>query len=121
MIGTMRDSYSCNSWIRFDGSMSFAIAIAVDRIERMTTMKIGRIDHRWSGLRTFAEDKTVVVGFAPDAEGFFWLAGQGGYGIETSPSVAEATASLIVNGKLPDRFNAFGLSPADIAPDRLLV
>tara|TARA_Y100001934_G_scaffold255586_1_gene322758 strand:+ start:127 stop:432 length:306 start_codon:yes stop_codon:yes gene_type:complete len=101
--------------------MSFAIAIAVDRIERMTTMKIGRIDHRWSGLRTFAEDKTVVVGFAPDAEGFFWLAGQGGYGIETSPSVAEATASLIVNGKLPDRFNAFGLSPADIAPDRLLV
>ena len=96
------------------------IAIAVDRIERMTSLKVGRIDHRWSGLRTFAKDKTVVVGFAPDAAGFFWLAGQGGYGIETSPAMATATASLIVDGKLPDSFAELGLSPADIAPDRLL-
>ena len=96
------------------------IANAVDRIERMTSMKILRIDHQWSGLRTFAEDKTVVVGFAPDAEGFFWLAGQGGYGIETSPSLAAAAVSLIIDGGLPDRFSAFGLSPEDISPDRLL-
>ena len=96
------------------------IANAVDRIERMTSMKIVRIEHQWSGLRTFAEDKTVVVGFAPDAEGFFWLAGQGGYGIETSPSLAAAAVSLIIDGVLPDRFSAFGLSPEDISPDRLL-
>ena len=96
------------------------IAITVDRIERMTSMKVGRIDHRWSGLRTFAQDKTVVVGFAPDAEGFFWLAGQGGYGIETSPAMATAATSLIVERKLPDSFTAIGLSPEDIAPDRML-
>ena len=96
------------------------IANAVDRIERMTSMKIVRIDHQWSGLRTFAEDKTVVVGFAPDAEGFFWLAGQGGYGIETSPSLAAAAVSLIIDGGLPDRFSAFGLAPEDISPARLL-
>ncbi len=96
------------------------IAIAVDRIERAATLKVGRISHRWSGLRTFAADKTPVVGFAPDADGFFWLAGQGGYGIETSPALSEATASLIVSGGLPESFAAFELSAADIAPDRLL-
>ncbi len=96
------------------------IALAADRIERATALKIDRIDHRWSGLRTFAADKTPVVGFAPDAEGFFWLAGQGGYGIETSPAMSAAAAGLIVDGNLPDDFAAFDLSPADIAPDRLL-
>lgn len=96
------------------------IAIAADRIERMSTLKIGRISHRWSGLRTFAEDKSPVVGFAPDAEGFFWLAGQGGYGIETSPAMSMAAASLIVERKLPESFAGYGLSPLDVAPDRLL-
>jgi len=96
------------------------IAIAVDRIESASALKVGRISHRWSGLRTFAEDKTPVVGFAPDADGFFWLAGQGGYGIETSPAMSAAAASLIVDGMLPDGFAAFNISPEDIAPDRLL-
>ena len=95
------------------------IAIAVDRIERVAALKVGRISHRWSGLRTFAEDKTPVVGFAPEADGFFWLAGQGGYGIETSPAMSAAAASLIVDGKLPDTFSDFGLSQSDISPDRL--
>lgn len=96
------------------------IAIAVDRIERVANLQVGRIDHRWSGLRTFAEDKTPVVGFAPDAEGFFWLAGQGGYGIETSPAMAMAAAGLIVDGKLPAAFDEFKVTVSDIAPDRLL-
>lgn len=96
------------------------IAIAVDRIERISTMSIGRIRHRWAGLRTFASDKTPVVGFAPDTEGFFWLAGQGGYGIETSPAMSAAAASLIIDGKLPEAFSAYDLSAADLAPERLL-
>ncbi len=96
------------------------IAIAVDRIEQVSTLKIGAISHRWAGLRTFAEDKTPVVGFAPDAEGFFWLAGQGGYGIETSPALSEAAAGLIVENRLPESFDAFGLTPKDLAPERLL-
>lgn len=96
------------------------IAIAVDRIERVSMMKIGRIRHRWAGLRTFASDKTPVVGFAPDAEGFFWLAGQGGYGIETSPAMSAAAASLITAGKLPPQFSDYDLSAADLAPQRLL-
>ncbi len=96
------------------------IAIAVDRIETASALKVGRISHRWSGLRTFAKDKTPVVGFAPDAEGFFWLAGQGGYGIETSPAMSAAAAGLIVDGKLPDGFGGYDLSVSDVAPDRLL-
>jgi D-arginine dehydrogenase len=94
------------------------IAIAVDRIQNVSTLKIDRIDHRWSGLRTFAEDKTPVVGFARGAEGFFWLAGQGGYGIETAPAMSAAAAGLIVDGRLPESFAAFDFSPANLAPDR---
>ena len=62
------------------------VALAIDRIERATTMKITRVEHKWAGLRTFAPDKSPVAGFDPDAEGFFWLAGQGGYGIISPPT-----------------------------------
>lgn len=95
------------------------VALAVDRIERATTLSIRRIEHRWAGLRSFAPDKTPVVGFAPDAEGFFWLAGQGGYGIKTSPAMAEATASLIRTGRLPERYAAEGLTEGMLAAQRL--
>ncbi len=71
------------------------VAIAVDRVERATTLSIRRISHRWAGLRTFAPDRTPVCGFDPRAEGFFWLAGQGGYGIQTSPALAKLTARLV--------------------------
>lgn len=96
------------------------IAIAVDRIQRAAALQIDRIDHSWAGLRTFAADKSPVAGFALEAEGFFWLAGQGGYGIETSPAMSTAAAALIVDGKLPAEFADFGLSAADLAPERLL-
>ncbi|MGB0554432.1 MAG: NAD(P)/FAD-dependent oxidoreductase [Alphaproteobacteria bacterium] len=96
------------------------IALIADAIERMTTMRVGRISHSRAGLRTFASDKTPVVGFAPDAEGFFWLAGQGGYGIETSPAMGVATASLIVDGNLPSEFLEAGVSEADLTPRRFV-
>ena len=68
------------------------IAIAVDRFERATTMQVRRLGHRWAGLRSFVADRTPVVGFDPQAEGFFWLAGQGGYGIQMAPALARTAA-----------------------------
>jgi D-arginine dehydrogenase len=71
------------------------VAIAADRIAQATTLVIRRISHRWAGLRTFAPDRTPVCGFDPRTDGFFWLAGQGGYGIQTAPALASLTAALI--------------------------
>jgi D-arginine dehydrogenase len=89
------------------------VAIAVDRLERMTTLSVRRVAHRWAGLRTFAPDRTPVCGFDPRTEGFFWLAGQGGYGIQTSPALARLAARLVLRaaGDLAEL-------EAAIAPDR---
>jgi D-arginine dehydrogenase len=89
------------------------VAIAADRIERMTTLSVRRIAHRWAGLRTFAPDRTPVCGFDPRAEGFFWLAGQGGYGIQTSPALAALAARLVLRmpGELAELETA-------LSPDR---
>ena len=94
------------------------IALIADAIERMTSMTVGRISHSRAGLRTFTADKTPVVGFAPDAEGFFWLVGQGGYGIETSPAMGELTCALIIDGRAPDNFTKAGFSDQDVSPVR---
>lgn len=94
------------------------IAIVADAIERMTRMKVNRITHSRAGLRTFVQDKTPVVGFAPDAPGFFWLVGQGGYGIETSPAMGVAAASLVVDGRLPSAYADAGVTEADLSPQR---
>ena len=61
---------------------------ALTGVERAFDFPIRRVESRWAGLRTFARDKTPVVGFDPRGPGFFWLAGQGGYGIQTAPAVA---------------------------------
>lgn len=94
------------------------VAIIADAIQRVTTMPVAHISHRRAGLRTFTADKTPVVGFAPDAEGFFWLAGQGGYGIETSPAMGEGAAHLILHGALPCSFSVAGVSESDLSPSR---
>lgn len=92
------------------------IAEGLFRFEEATTISVTRLEHSWAGLRTFAPDRTPVVGFAPDVDGFFWLAGQGGYGIQTAPALSKLTADLIT-GKAPS------LSAAVIRalePDRFL-
>ena len=93
------------------------IATAVDRIERATTLEVRRVRHKWAGLRTFAADRTPVVG--ADGTGFFWFAGQGGYGIQTAPAMARAAASLLIEGVLPDDLLGLGLRPEDLTPARL--
>lgn len=94
------------------------VAIAIDRIETATTMQIGRIAAKWAGLRSFVADKTIVAGFAPGAEGFFWLAGQGGYGIQTSPALGRCVAALATGGDLPADVRALGLTAAMLSPTR---
>ncbi len=94
------------------------VALAVERVESATTLRIDRLRHRWAGLRTFAADRSPVVGFSAEAPGFFWLAGQGGYGIQTAPAMARAAAALIRGEPLPEDLCALGLAAADIAPAR---
>lgn len=94
------------------------VAIAVDRIERATTLQVKRVRRQWAGLRSFVADKTPVVGFAPDASGFFWLAGQGGYGIQTAPALGELAAALVRGLPLPAHIAAFGVRAEDLAPAR---
>ena len=94
------------------------MAITVERIETATTMRVRRIDHKWAGLRSFVADRTLVAGPDPAAPGFVWLAGQGGYGIMTSPAMGRATAALASGNAWPEDLAARGLSPADLARDR---
>ena len=77
------------------------VALAAYRMEERTTVTVGRIHSKWAGLRTFTPDRRPAAGFAPDAEGFFWLAGQGGFGLQTSPVMAAVTASLIAGTPWP--------------------
>jgi D-arginine dehydrogenase len=94
----------------------YEMALAAHRVEERTTMTVRRIEHRWAGLRTFAPDRLPVVGFAPDVEGFFWLAGQGGAGLQTSPAIARIVASLIAG----IRWSVGDVTPAEISPTRFL-
>jgi D-arginine dehydrogenase len=95
------------------------IAIAIDRIEAMTTMKIVRPARTWAGLRSFVADGDLVGGFDVDAPGFFWLAAQGGYGIQTSAAMGEACAALAAGEAMPASIARFGLSAAMLSPARL--
>ena len=95
------------------------IAMCVDRVEQASTLAIRRVLRKWAGLRSFVKDKTPVAGFAPDAPGFFWLAGQGGYGIMTSPALGRAAAALAQGEPMPADIAAHGVSAADLAPARL--
>jgi len=71
------------------------IARGIDEFQRRVDYDVERVVHKWAGLRNFALDGNPVVGFDKHADGFFWLAGQGGYGIQTSPALAALCKSLI--------------------------
>ena len=94
------------------------VAIAVDRVETATTLQIRQVRRKWAGLRSFVADRSPVVGFAPDAPGFFWLAGQGGYGIQTAPAMGEFAAALVRSLPVPAAMTALGVSAADVAAGR---
>lgn len=96
------------------------IAVAVDRVMQVTRLQVRQVNHRWAGLRSFAPDKTFVTGFDPRARGFFWLAGQGGYGVQSAPALAQLSRDLVLQKSL--RGLSAGLAPCidALAPGRLL-
>jgi D-arginine dehydrogenase len=95
------------------------IAFAIHRIEEATTLAIRRPTRTWAGLRSFVADGDLVGGFDLDAPGFFWVAAQGGYGIQTSAAMGEACAALARGLPLPERIAGFGLTAEMLGPARL--
>ncbi|MFX8262504.1 FAD-dependent oxidoreductase, partial [Acinetobacter baumannii] len=71
------------------------VAMAIDRFETVTDWRVVAVERKWAGLRSFAPDRLPVYGFDPAAPGFFWCAGQGGYGIQTAPAAAALCAALM--------------------------
>jgi D-arginine dehydrogenase len=94
------------------------VALAIDRIESITTLTINRPARVWAGLRSFVADGSLVGGFAVRAPGFFWVAAQGGYGIQTSAAMGEACAELARGLPFPQHLADFGLSAAMLSPTR---
>ena len=90
------------------------IAIAIDRLQQATTLPVSRIRSAWAGLRTFAPDGNPVVGRDDRVDDFVWLAGQGGYGIKTSPALSRVAAAAILDEPFPPDLAALGLAPADL-------
>ncbi len=97
-----------------------AIAEGIERMMTATTLEVERLEHSWGGLRTFAPDGNPVVGFDPHTDGFFWLVGQGGYGIQSCPALSELAAALLLGGDVLDDILEQGLNVADLSPERLM-
>jgi D-arginine dehydrogenase len=95
------------------------VALGIERINAATTLSIRSVRNTWAGLRTFTPDRIPAVGFDDAHDGFFWLVGQGGYGIKTSPAIGRLAAGLIVDGRVPDDISAFGITEAELSPRRL--
>ncbi len=94
------------------------VALAIERINEATTLGIRTVNSQWTGLRTFAPDEEMVIGEEPDARGFFWLVGQGGTGIMTSPAYSALLAALIMGTALPQQLVDAGVDPATTSPAR---
>jgi D-arginine dehydrogenase len=94
------------------------IAICVDRLQAVADIPVRRVLRAWAGLRTFAPDRTPVIGFAPGAPGFFWFAGQGGYGMQIAPAAARLGAFLARREAMPTDIAALGVEAALLSPAR---
>lgn len=92
------------------------VAIAIDRLQSIVDWRIERVERRWAGLRSFAPDRLPVYGFDPAQPGFFWFAGQGGFGIQTAPAAAKLGAALLL-GNVPD-LPVAGIDPVHYAAGR---
>ncbi|KJK00985.1 FAD-dependent oxidoreductase [Pseudomonas sp. 21] len=96
------------------------IALGIYQIEEHTTLSIRRPSHTWAGLRSFFADGDLVSGYDPATPGLYWVAGQGGYGIQTSAAMGEASAALIRHEALPEHLTRHGLTAEMLSPARLL-
>jgi len=94
------------------------IATALDRFERATTARVRKLEHAWAGLRCFAPDRAPVYGWDVSVSGFFWCAGQGGFGIQTAPAAGMLAAALLQGRAPPEVLGACGVDPARYSPSR---
>ncbi|MCB1359905.1 MAG: FAD-binding oxidoreductase [Rhodobacter sp.] len=94
------------------------VAIAIDRVQAAFDLPVRRVDHKWAGLRSFVGDKAPVAGHDPDAPGFVWLAGQGGYGIQSAPALARTAAALALGRPIPAQIADEGVTAEALSPGR---
>lgn len=95
------------------------IARAIEAINEATTLGIRSVRSSWAGLRSFVADHTHVIGPDPTCEGLFWLAGQGGYGIQSAPATARLGAALLCGGPVPEDLATLGFDVESVLPERL--
>ncbi|QLC73986.1 FAD-binding oxidoreductase [Pseudomonas sp. LPB0260] len=95
------------------------IATGIYHIEQATQLHIHRPQHSWAGLRSFVADGDLVGGYESEGQGFFWVAAQGGYGIQTSAAMGQACAALVRDEHLPAQLTGFGVSAERLSPSRL--
>ena len=107
-------SPACDAWAE-----EMEIAVGAHRVEEATTLSIQSVKSSWAGLRTFLPDRTPVVGEDPRARGFYWCAGQGGYGVQIGPALARCAAAAACGAAWPADVAALGITPAMLAPSRL--
>ncbi len=94
------------------------LAEGIDRFQQATMIEVTRVEHSWGGLRSFAPDGNPVCGYDPAIDGFFWLVGQGGYGIQTAPALSRLAAALVTDAPIPQDILAEGCDPAGLSPGR---
>jgi D-arginine dehydrogenase len=94
------------------------LALGIDRVQRAADIPVARIARSWAGLRSFVADRSPVIGFDAEAPAFFWLAGQGGYGIQTAPALSLLAAALARGESVPSGLVAFGITTSRLSPDR---
>ena len=94
------------------------VALAIERINEATNLDIRTVNSQWAGLRTFAPDRDLVIGEDPTAPGFFWLVGQGGIGIQTSPAYGALLAALALGKPLPKDLARVAVDPSRTSPAR---
>jgi D-arginine dehydrogenase len=96
----------------------YDVAVIMERMNEVLAFPVTRPEARWAGLRSFVADDVPVIGWAPDVPGFFWLAGQGGHGIQSAEGAARLAAALILDLPLPADLRAMGVEAAAVSPNR---
>ena len=94
------------------------LAEGIDRFQQAVGMEVTRVERTWGGLRSFAPDGNPVVGYDKAEDGFFWLIGQGGYGIQSAPALSRLAAALVRNENPPSDVMDAGLVLDDLSPSR---
>lgn len=98
-----------------------ALAAGIDRFQQASGLEVTRVESTWGGLRTFTPDGSPACGYDPGHEGFFWLVGQGGYGIQTSAALSRVAAALVRHREIPPDISREGLTEASLSPARFRI